>query len=402
MASRDSPGSPLSSVGTADESDHESIRHESRAQSPSASSNMPPSKRRRTGVASWDRNTPLSSVHDDVPPPASPTASISSDSSGDIPNSPSLAGLLGNNVDEDYSGQSTDQVTVCQWDGCTVGDLSNMDGLVQHLHNEHIGSRQKRYSCEWIDCSRKGQTHASAYALRAHMRSHTREKPFYCTLPECDRNFTRSDALTKHMRSVHEIDSLRQAEAKAHAAANANSTPTVSIAPSVTGTPASKLQRIRLKLSHPHKDGEADHPDQIISMSAAPLPEPDVEDTMPELGPELGLEPHELAMPPRELYRLLRRQIHWAENEGSELRAEWELLQPRRERAWREKDAVFDDLIEAELKLFNVLIGDSDDANVNLMTSLERLQQQQVLFTRQQEDLRAKSVEMDVDDAAAV
>jgi uncharacterized Zn-finger protein len=54
---------------------------------------------------------------------------------------------------------------------------------VQHLHNEHIGSRQKRYSCEWIDCTRKGQTHASAYALRAHMRSHTREKPFYCTLP---------------------------------------------------------------------------------------------------------------------------------------------------------------------------------------------------------------------------
>jgi len=182
MVSRE--GTPLSSasIGTAEESDHESIKHESRAQSPSAS-NLPPSKRRRTGVASWDRHTPLSSAHDETLPPPSPTASISSDTDGDIPNSPSFAGVLGNSQDDDYTGQSNDQVTVCRWDGCSAGDLKNMDGLVQHLHFEHIGSRQKRYSCEWTDCSRKGQTHASAYALRAHMRSHTREKPFYCTLP---------------------------------------------------------------------------------------------------------------------------------------------------------------------------------------------------------------------------
>lgn len=180
MASRE--GSPLSSIGSVDDSDHESVKHDSRAQLPSAS-NMPPSKRRRTGVASWDRHTPLSSVQDEAPPPPSPTVSISSDTSGDVPNSPSLLGVLGNNQDDDYTGQSNDQVTVCRWDGCSAGDLGNMDGLVQHIHNDHIGSRQKRYSCEWTDCSRKGQTHASAYALRAHMRSHTREKPFYCTLP---------------------------------------------------------------------------------------------------------------------------------------------------------------------------------------------------------------------------
>jgi uncharacterized Zn-finger protein len=58
-----------------------------------------------------------------------------------------------------------------------------MDNLVEHLHDDHIGTRQKKYSCEWSDCTRKGIPHASGYALRAHMRSHTREKPFYCTLP---------------------------------------------------------------------------------------------------------------------------------------------------------------------------------------------------------------------------
>lgn len=64
-----------------------------------------------------------------------------------------------------------------------MGDLGDMDALVEHIHKDHIGARQKKYACEWEDCNRKGMPHASGYALRAHMRSHTREKPFYCALP---------------------------------------------------------------------------------------------------------------------------------------------------------------------------------------------------------------------------
>ncbi|KAJ5698534.1 hypothetical protein N7462_000539 [Penicillium macrosclerotiorum] len=383
MASRESPGSPLSSIGTADESDRESVKQESRAQSPSAS-NLPPSKRRRTGVASWDRHTPLSSLQDEIPPPPSPTASISSDTSGDVPNSPSLIGLLGNNQDDDYSGQTGDQVTVCRWDGCSVGDLGNMDGLVQHIHNDHIGSRQKRYSCEWTDCSRKGQTHASAYALRAHMRSHTREKPFYCTLPECDRNFTRSDALTKHMRSVHETDTLRSLESKTGGIA------------SVTGTPASKLQRIRLKLSHPAKEPGSE-PEQTNDLVLSTTGTDDAEDlAMPEFGPELGFDEHELAMNPRDLYRLLRRQIFWAEKDAAQLKAEWDEIRPKREHSWLEKEAIFDDLIDGELRLFSAIVGASEIGGPvaqprNLATNLEKLQRHQVQFKKQQDELLAKS-----------
>ncbi|KAJ5098914.1 Zinc finger C2H2 [Penicillium argentinense] len=387
MASRE--GTPLSSVGSAEESDHESVKQDSRAQSPIAS-NLPPSKRRRTGVASWDRHTPLSSVQDETIPPPSPTASISSDTSGDVPNSPNLLGLLGNNQDDDYTGQTTDQVTVCRWDGCSVGDLGNMDGLVQHLHTEHIGSRQKRYSCEWTDCSRKGQTHASAYALRAHMRSHTREKPFYCTLPECDRNFTRSDALTKHMRSVHETDTLRPSDNKTTSGALG----------SVAGTPASKFQRIRLKLTGP-KDiiSEADHSGDS-TVSAPLLPESDLDDnTMPEFGPELGFDEDELKLPPRELYRLLRRQIRWAEKESTELRAQWDIIRPLRENAWHEKEAIFDDLIHAELALFSTFVnatgagGQAMAPPANLTSDLEKLQHQQQRFKTQQDQLRAKAEE---------
>lgn len=106
------------------------------------------------------------------PPQPSPPSDISSDTSGSVPGSP---------VPEDL--EFADQVTICRWEGCLAGDLGDMDSLVQHIHDSHIGTRKQKYSCEWEDCGRKGMTHASGYALRAHVRSHTREKPFYCSLP---------------------------------------------------------------------------------------------------------------------------------------------------------------------------------------------------------------------------
>lgn len=110
--------------------------------------------------------------------------SISSDSSGDIPSSPANARL----EDEDFQPQ----VTVCAWEDCFAGDLGTMDNLVRHIHDEHIEGRQKKYTCQWVGCSRQGANHASGYALKAHMRSHTREKPFFCYLPG---NYTTSNRL---------------------------------------------------------------------------------------------------------------------------------------------------------------------------------------------------------------
>ncbi|KKK20800.1 hypothetical protein AOCH_007157 [Aspergillus ochraceoroseus] len=347
----ESPGSPLSSIVSDEMSDREDSKQ---GFSPSAS-NMPPSKRRRTGMASWDRNTPVSaSFQDDLLPPPSPSSSISSDTSGEIRNSPNTFALIGATQDEDYSGQCNDQVTICRWDGCGSRDLGNMDGLVQHIHNEHVGSRQKKYSCEWSDCPRKGQTHASGYALRAHMRSHTREKPFYCALPECDRSFTRSDALAKHMRTVHETEALRPSDPvpKRHDLPSAAGTP--------VGTPVSKLQRIRLKLSHPPKD-DVERYSESVNGDAIETEDLD-EFELPGFGSEGGFDDHELEMNPHQLYRLLRRQIHWAEKEGSTLRGDWDKIRPKRKDAWLEKEAIFDDLIDAELRLLSALVNNKEAA----------------------------------------
>lgn len=193
---------------------------------------------------------------------------------------------------------------------------------------------------------------------------------------ECDRNFTRSDALTKHMRSVHETDTMRPNDAIAKVGATAS-------------TPASKLQRIRLKLTQPREPGtEAEH--HVEAPVAPPVPtiptEHDLEEnSMPEFGPELEFDDHELALPPRDLYRLLRRQITWAEKEAAQLQAEWEGIRPKREAAWREKEAVLDDMIDAEVKFLDNLVGTV--APANFATSLEKLQRQQHQFQSQQDQL---------------
>lgn len=196
------------------------------------------------------------------------------------------------------------------------------------------------------------------------------------------------------MRSVHETDTLRPSDSK----------PTAGTLGSTVSTPVSKLQRIRLKLSQPKEPGAEVEPPNESILSAPVAPEPsDADDTtMPEFGPELGFDDHELAMPPRELYRLLRRQIHWAEKETDQLRAEWDELRPKRVEAWREKEVLFDDVIDAEVRLWNTLLGPEPEALHAGSTSLETLHHQQQRFKQQQEEqLQAKSAEAAEVNAAA-
>lgn len=147
------------------------------------------------------------------------------------------------------------------------------------------------------------------------------------------------------MRTVHETEALRPSDPvpKHHQ----------------QGTPAHKVQRIKLKLSQPKDDSDPhSHPPH---QPEPPLTNPDepaepLEYSLPEFfGPEIGFDEHELALPPRELYRLLRRQIHWAEKEGQQLRDEWERIRPKRKQAWMEKEAIFDDFMDAEVRLLRQL-----------------------------------------------
>lgn len=79
--------------------------------------------------------------------------------------------------------------------------------------------------------------------------------------------------------------------------------------------------------------------------------------SIPDYGPELGFDEEELSLRPYDLYRLLRRQIHWAEKESAQLRQDWEKIEPRRKQAFREKESIFDNVAEAELELIKTIWG---------------------------------------------
>lgn len=138
------------------------------------------------------------------------------------------------------------QTARCEWGGCGL-EFWEVEPLVEHVHNSAFLSpmlaqfsrsldfrtcgtdsccpthppavhafplddpshpANKRgaaatYICDWVGCGRRGKTQGSKFALVAHLRSHTGEKPFTCPRAECDKSFTRTDALQKHMRIQH-------------------------------------------------------------------------------------------------------------------------------------------------------------------------------------------------------
>lgn len=95
----------------------------------------------------------------------------------------------------------------CHWNDCTfVGN--NISDLPEHVTQEHI-KKQKTPACEWRGCPRKDITLASRFALISHVRKHTGERPFKCSVQSCGKTFTRSDALSKHTKVHHPEESGR-------------------------------------------------------------------------------------------------------------------------------------------------------------------------------------------------
>lgn len=86
----------------------------------------------------------------------------------------------------------------CRWEGCTASEPEDM--------KEHAESHVKgltTFQCLWEGCPRNKEVLSNKYALQAHMRIHTGDKPFKC--PKCQKCFSRADALNKHMKR-HEAE----------------------------------------------------------------------------------------------------------------------------------------------------------------------------------------------------
>ena len=139
------------------------------------------------------------------------------------------------------------------------------------------------------------------------------------------------------MRTVHETEALRPSDPVPK---NYSSLPT-------------KPQRLKLIVtakprshSEANDETEADEEatiyntdNEIERIPAAPFTYPS----------DIQFTEEELAMPPDQLFRLLRRQVHWSEEDGAELRQEVAALEAKRKNEWLAKELLLANVMEAEL-----------------------------------------------------
>ena len=138
------------------------------------------------------------------------------------------------------------------------------------------------------------------------------------------------------MRTVHETEALR---------------PSDPVPKNYSSIPP-KPQRLKLIVNSKPRDegnGETEVDDDATIYSNT-----DAENDEPPPAPfeypaDVQFTEEELEMPSDRLFKLLRRQIHWSEEDGSDLQDEIRSLEAKRKEEWIAKELVLANVMEAEI-----------------------------------------------------
>ncbi|KAI9319953.1 hypothetical protein BX666DRAFT_1811826, partial [Dichotomocladium elegans] len=77
----------------------------------------------------------------------------------------------------------------------------NMQKLITHIGDNHVGSGKPTYRCEWQGCPRNQKPFTKRHKMYNHLRTHTGERPFVCPKQGCAKRFSRPDSLTTHIKT---------------------------------------------------------------------------------------------------------------------------------------------------------------------------------------------------------
>ncbi|KAJ7231910.1 hypothetical protein B0H12DRAFT_1146148 [Mycena haematopus] len=335
-----------------------------------------------------------STSHSQSPVSEPPSRSFSPSGSADAP-----AGTAPIYVSEDDADSSTisrggtppmthfhefrdsDDSVTCLWEHCGIV-YTHLPTLIEHIHSVHIGVHKSNYTCEWASCARRGLPQTSRFALISHIRSHTGEKPFTCARPECDKSFTRSDALAKHMRLQHNISpplpgrgGSRKRRRTAEDAEKSPNTPpppppapptqssfsTFKVEPNPpleTEDPAAVASTTSVLDSRDFEERQESNPRQMSPISAGmrtpPRPVDDDDDVMPSVD---TLPPHlrarynpaeNLVMgrsPAMVMYLLMKAKHRYASQQHEQLQEELRAIRAQLKKEKDEKELALDNLL---------------------------------------------------------
>ena len=130
------------------------------------------------------------------------------------------------------------------------------------------------------------------------------------------------------MRTVHETEALR---------------PSDPIPKSMQPKLSARRLKIILKPSQPFSEQPHAYPTNGVSNGHIP------QDWTSSCPPELGFTPEEEAKGPKELYRYLRRELVWAEEETEILKRQAEEMEAIRKKEWMEKEILLDQVMKNEI-----------------------------------------------------